>query len=63
MHNGQAVYSVDRKNNDGDYAPGNVRWATRKEQQENKRKVASLRSFTVAELVAELKLRGVTCGS
>ncbi len=30
-------FSVDRINVDGNYAPGNVRWATRKEQAANKR--------------------------
>jgi len=34
---GRALYSLDRINNDGHYEPGNVRWATRKEQRLNRR--------------------------
>lgn len=30
-------YSLDRINNDGSYVPGNVRWATAKEQRANQR--------------------------
>jgi hypothetical protein len=30
--------TLDRIDNDGNYEPGNVRWATRPEQEHNKRK-------------------------
>lgn len=35
--------SLDRKNNDGHYEPGNVRWATKAQQDKNKRKWGTCR--------------------
>ena len=31
------LHTIDRLNNDGDYRPGNVRWATRRQQNRNRR--------------------------
>lgn len=36
--NGYPLYSIDRTDNDGDYGPGKVRWATATEQIYNSRK-------------------------
>lgn len=50
-------HSLDRKNNDGNYEPGNVRWVTQSVQCRNKRsaKQVVLDQISVEELEAVLK--------
>ena len=49
---GRVLYSFDRKDNDGNYEPGNICWSTQAEQIRNQRKVAKL-TLDMAALAQE----------
>lgn len=50
---GRALYSIERKNNDGDYEPGNCKWATRTEQMRNRRTARLLAANDETRTMAE----------
>jgi len=54
-----AKHTLDRKNNDGNYTPGNCRWATPEEQRKNQRRRARLDQFSDAEIIKELRRRRI----
>jgi len=54
-------HSLDRINNDGDYEPGNVRWATNAEQARNTRKNRKLTINGVTMVVSDwAKIAGLS---
>lgn len=63
-HFGEKGFSLDRVNNNGDYAPDNVRWATLKEQARNKRNnhwlVIDGVRMTLAQAVEQYGVNSVT---
>ena len=56
-----SAHSLDRyPNNDGNYEPGNCRWALQIEQVHNRRKIGMLCDFSDAEIRTEFMARGLT---
>ncbi len=51
-------HSLDRRENEGHYEPGNCRWSTKSEQMKNRRKHKAIQNFSTEDLLGELHRRG-----
>jgi hypothetical protein len=55
-----AGMTIDRKDKNKHYEVGNVRWATAKVQNANRRKFQAIENHSDVELLAEVRRRGLT---